>query len=200
MQRLVLATNNPGKLRELQALLQPLQFVVLPKSQFTQQEVAETGDSFIANALIKARHASQASGLPAIADDSGIEVAALNGAPGIYSARFAGANASDVDNLHKLLHSLNNTPDARRSARYRCALVYVHGASDAAPLIAEASWEGAIARAPRGNDGFGYDPIFLLPDGRTAAEMSAAEKNRLSHRGQALQQLLLKMQQLRQPC
>jgi len=189
--RVVLATNNTGKLRELQALLAPLGFEVLPKSQFTRDEVAETGTSFIDNALIKARHAAAASGLPAIADDSGIEVDALHGAPGIYSARYAGANASDEANLQKLLQALANVPASKRSARYRCALVYVSQTDDASPLVCEASWEGEIAPAPRGNRGFGYDPIFWLPDYRsTAAELSAEEKNRISHRGKALHQLL----------
>jgi XTP/dITP diphosphohydrolase len=194
MQRVVLATNNPGKLRELQALLQPLDFAVLPKSLFTQDEVAETGDSFIANALIKARHAAQASGLPAIADDSGLEVTALNGAPGIYSARYAGPTASDADNLHKLLQELRAVPEAARTARYRCALIYVRNAEDLSPLICEASWEGRIAESPSGSGGFGYDPIFYLPErGCTAAELPSEEKNRVSHRGRALQQLLIAM-------
>ncbi len=195
MQSLVLATNNAGKLRELQALLQPLAFEVLPKSQFTRDEVAETGDSFVANALLKARHASARSGLPAIADDSGIEVDALAGAPGIFSARYAGAAASDADNLHKLLAEMRAIPDGRRTARYRCALVYVRHAQDPTPLICEAAWEGCIAREPRGNGGFGYDPIFYLPQRAcTAAEIPADEKNCLSHRGQALQLLLKAMQ------
>ena len=190
MQSLVLATNNAGKLRELQALLQPLALQVLPKSQFTRDEVAETGESFVANALLKARHAAGASGLPAIADDSGLEVDALGGAPGLYSARYAGASASDMDNLHKLLTAMRDVPDDKRSARYRCALVYVRDADDSNPLICEAAWEGRIAREPQGSGGFGYDPIFYLPSYRcTAAELPAPEKNRISHRGQALQLL-----------
>lgn len=189
--RVVLATNNAGKLRELQALLGPLGFEVLPKSQFTHDEVAETGASFAANALIKARHASHVSGLPAIADDSGIAVDALNGAPGIYSARYAGATASDEANLQKLLHDMAAVPEGRRGAHYHCALVYVRAADDATPVICEAQWHGVIARAPRGTGGFGYDPIFWLPQrGLTAAELASEEKNRLSHRAQALQQLL----------
>jgi XTP/dITP diphosphohydrolase len=193
-QRIVLATNNAGKLRELQALLQPLAMEVIAKSQFTQDEVAETGATFVANALIKARHAAGVSGLPAIADDSGIEVDALNGAPGIYSARYAGDTASDADNLHKLLREMIDVPDTRRTGRYRCALVYVRSADDPAPIVCEAAWEGTVARASQGSGGFGYDPIFHVPEfGRTAAEISPQEKNRISHRGKALQQLLAEL-------
>ncbi len=189
--RIVLATNNAGKLRELQAMLQPLGFSVLPKAEFTSEEVVEDGDSFVANALLKARHAAQVSGLAAIADDSGIEVDALAGAPGIHSARYAGAQAGDMDNLNKLLEAMQHVPDAQRSARYRCALVYVRNAQDSAPVICEASWDGSITRVPAGTGGFGYDPIFWLPEqGCTAAEVSAELKNRLSHRGQALKKLL----------
>jgi XTP/dITP diphosphohydrolase len=191
MQCIVLATNNPGKLRELQALLQPLAIEVIPKSRFTQEEVAETGATFVANALIKARHAAGVSSLPAIADDSGIEVDALGGAPGIYSARFAGDAASDVDNLRKLLQDMATVPDLHRTARYRCALVYVRRAEDPEPIVCEAVWEGSIAREPRGDRGFGYDPIFYVPAlSCTAAEITPQEKNRISHRGQALQQLV----------
>lgn len=192
--RVVLATNNAGKLRELQALLAPLKYEVLPKSQFTGEEVAETGTSFVENALIKARHAARASGLPAIADDSGIEVDALQRAPGIYSARYAGVNASDEENLQKLLQALANVAESQRSARYRCALVYVRDAADSSPLVCEATWEGQISRQPRGSGGFGYDPIFWLPDHRcTSAELSSEEKNRISHRAKALQQLLVSL-------
>lgn len=191
MMRVVLATNNKGKIRELQALLMPLQMEVLPKSQFTTDDVAETGTTFVANALIKARHAAQVSGLPAIADDSGIEVDALGGAPGIYSARYAGERASDADNLYKLLEAMQSVPDPLRTARYRCALVYVHSAEDDHPLCCEATWEGSIARVPQGEGGFGYDPIFWLPEyQQTSAQISAALKNQLSHRANALQQLL----------
>lgn len=190
--RVVLATNNAGKLRELQAMLQPLGFEVLPKSQFTREEVIEDGDSFVANALLKARHAARVSGLPAIADDSGIEVDALHGALGIYSARYAGVNASDAENLNQLLHALLEIKDDARTARYRCALVYVRHAEDEQPLICEASWEGRITRHKQGTGGFGYDPIFWLSEyGCTAAELSAEVKNSISHRGQALRKLLL---------
>lgn len=189
--RVVLATNNAGKLCELQALLSPLGFEVLPKSQFTQDEVVETGSTFIENALLKARHAAAASGLPAVADDSGIIVDALDGAPGIYSARYAGVDASDARNLQKLLDAMRAVPNGRRGARYRCALVYVREPNDPHPLICEADWEGEIAAIPRGAGGFGYDPIFWLPDRQcTAAELSAADKNLISHRALALRQLL----------
>jgi XTP/dITP diphosphohydrolase len=191
MTRIVLATNNTGKLRELQSLLQPLHVEVVPKSQFTRDDVDETGTTFVANALIKARHAAAVSGLPAIADDSGIEVDALGGAPGIHSARYAGAEAGDAENLRKLLREMHDVPDAQRIARYRCALVYVRDGNDADPIVCEATWEGSITREPHGSGGFGYDPIFhVAMFGRTAAEISAADKNRVSHRGQALQQLL----------
>jgi XTP/dITP diphosphohydrolase len=191
VQRVVLATNNQGKLSELQDLLRPLSVELLPKSLFTRDEVAETGATFVANALIKARHAASVSGLPAIADDSGIEVDALGGAPGIYSARYAGQSASDEDNLNKLLQAVEAVPEAKRTARYRCALVYVHNAADANPIVCEASWEGVITLQPQGTGGFGYDPVFLLPElGCTAAQLSAEHKNRISHRGKALQLLL----------
>lgn len=190
--RLVLATGNHAKLRELAELLQPFNVEVLPQSRFTTQNVAETGLSFVENAILKARNAARWSDLPAVADDSGIEVDALDGQPGIYSARYAGPEASDADNLEKLLQELDAVPDPLRTARYRCALVYMRSATDPAPLIAQASWEGFLLREPRGTGGFGYDPVFLLPGlGVTAAELSAAEKNHLSHRGQALRQLVM---------
>lgn len=193
--QLVLATSNAGKVRELQALLQPLGVTVLPLSQFTQTSVAETGLTFIENAILKARHAAQVSGLPALADDSGIEVDALRGAPGIHSARYAGPDASDRDNLDKLLEALRETPAQRRTARYRCALVLLRWELDPAPLVCQAAWEGTILDTPRGHGGFGYDPIFL-PAGSalTAAEMDPATKNRISHRGRALQQLVSALQ------
>lgn len=192
--RIVLATGNPGKLLELQALLAELGATVLPKSIFSNEDVAETGLSFVENALIKARHAAQISGLPAIADDSGIEVDALRGAPGIYSARYAGPQASDRDNLDKLLSDLQSVPEPQRTARYCCALVYMRHSEDPFPIVCQASWEGRIARAPRGTGGFGYDPIFWLDElALSAAELSADEKNRLSHRGQALRALLAEL-------
>jgi len=189
--RLVLATNNPGKIRELQELLAPLGVEVLEQSRFTDEVAEETGLSFVENAIIKARHAARASGLPAIADDSGLEVDALHGAPGIYSARYAGPQASDVDNLQKLLLELRNVPRERRAARYRCAIAFLRWDLDPSPILCQASWAGRIADQPRGSRGFGYDPIFELPElNQTVAELSAAVKNRMSHRGQALRQLL----------
>jgi XTP/dITP diphosphohydrolase len=188
--RLVLATNNPGKLNELQALLAPLSIEVLLQSQYTSVAAEETGLSFVENAILKARHAARASGLPAIADDSGIEVDALRGAPGIYSARYAGEHASDQANLDKLLNELREVPADRRSARYRCALALLRWDLDPAPLVCQASWEGRICHTPRGNGGFGYDPIFEISTGVTVAELAAHEKNQLSHRGQALRLLV----------
>jgi len=187
---LVLATSNRGKLQELQALLAPLSIEVLPQSQFTSVAAEETGLSFVENAILKARHAARASGLPAIADDSGIEVDALRGAPGIYSARYAGAQASDQENLQKMLRELRDIPAAERTARYRCALAFMRWETDASPLVCQGSWEGRIIDVPRGTGGFGYDPIFEVEPGITAAELSAEEKNRRSHRGKALAMLV----------
>lgn len=191
--RLVLATNNSGKIDELQALLAPLDIEVLRQSQFTQVAAEETGLSFVENAILKARHAARAAGLPAIADDSGIEVDALRGAPGIYSARYAGAAASDQDNLEKLLRELRDVPPAQRTARYRCALAFMRWDLDPSPLVCQASWEGRIIDTPRGHGGFGYDPIFEI-GAVTVAEMPATEKNLRSHRGQALRLLVEQMQ------
>lgn len=197
--RLVLATGNAGKLKELRELLTPPAFEVLPQSQFTSASVEETGLSFVENAILKARHAAATSGLPAIADDSGLEVDALGGAPGIHSARYAGEGASDEANLRKLLDALSGMP-AARTARYRCALVFMRSPRDPSPLICQASWEGHIIDTPRGAGGFGYDPIFELSDRAvTAAELPAAEKNRLSHRGKALRGLVAQLREL-YPC
>ena len=193
--RVVLATGNPGKVQELRAMLEPLAIEVVPLSQFTRASVAETGLTFIENAIIKARHAAQVAQLPAIADDSGLEVDALHGAPGIYSARYAGEHASDDDNLRKLLAALAGRPLAERVGRYCCALAFMRWDNDPFPLISQASWEGRIATEPRGSGGFGYDPIFELPQREvTVAELSAAEKNRISHRGQALRALVAQLE------
>ncbi len=189
--RVVLATGNRGKLAEMRAILAGSGIEVLPQSDFGIEPPVEDGDSFAANALIKARHAARLAGLPAIADDSGLEVDALGGRPGIHSARYAGPGASDADNNRKLLEELAGVPAGRRGARYRCAMAWVDRADDPAPRVFEAAWEGAIGGAPRGDGGFGYDPLFLVAGGsRTAAEMPAAEKNRVSHRGQALAALV----------
>ncbi len=190
MNRLVLASGNPGKLRELSALLGDLGYELSAQSEFDVPEVAETGTTFVENAIIKARHAAALTGLPALADDSGIEVDALAGAPGVYSARFAGPGSSDADNNALLLEKLRDIPPDRRSARYRAVIVLMHHAADPSPLICEGSWEGMIRLEPAGTGGFGYDPYFYLPElGCTSAELSAEDKNRLSHRGQALAEL-----------
>lgn len=189
--KVVLATGNAGKLRELQSLLASSGIEVLPQTQLGVREIVETGASFAENALLKARNAARQTSLPAIADDSGLEVDALYGAPGIYSARYAGAHASDQDNLAKLLESLHNVPAKRRGARFRCIMVFVRRADDSAPIICEGVWEGHILEAPRGHNGFGYDPVFLVPEKKcSSAELSSEEKNRLSHRGQALRKLV----------
>ena len=189
--RLVLATGNAGKLREMRAILAPWQVDVRPQSEFTGGAADETGLSFVENAILKARFAAGAAGLPAIADDSGLEVDALDGAPGIRSARYAGPGADDASNNARLLAELDTVPDAGRCARYRCAMVYLCGPLDASPVIRQASWEGRIARLPRGSGGFGYDPLFLVGEGQTtAAELDPERKNRESHRGQALRALV----------
>lgn len=190
MQKLVLASGNPGKLRELSRLLESLDYQLYPQAYFGVAAVPETGTTFVENAIIKARNASQHTDLPALADDSGIEVDALDGAPGVYSARFSGADATDDTNNALLVEKLRDIPAEQRTARYRAVIVYMRHAGDPAPIICEGSWEGLIQLEPRGDGGFGYDPYFYLPDhGCTSAELSVEEKNRLSHRGQALRQL-----------
>ena len=189
---LVLASNNAGKLREFAGLLAPLGFDVRPQREFNIPEAEEPHPTFVENALAKARHAAALTGLPALADDSGVCVNALDGAPGVLSARFAGEPKSDARNNARLLDALANADD--RSAYYYCVLVLVRHANDPQPLIAEGRWDGEIARAPRGEGGFGYDPYFLLPElGKTVAELDAEHKNRLSHRGQALRELARKL-------
>lgn len=196
-QKLVLASGNAGKLREFQQLLADCGFEVVPQSDFAVENAEETGLTFVENAILKARHACQKTGLPAIADDSGIEVDALLGRPGIYSARYSGADASDADNNKKLLQELAGVADEKRTARYHCVLAFMRHAEDPTPILCHASWEGQILTAPRGDGGFGYDPLFFLPERQcTAAQLDKAEKNRISHRGRAMQQLL---QALRQP-
>ena len=195
MQQIVLASGNKGKLAEFDQMLAAYGVKVLPQSQFNVSEVAETGTTFVENAIIKARHAAQITGLAAIADDSGLEVDLLQGAPGIYSARYAGENAKDQDNVLKLLDTLKDNP-APRTARFQCVLVYMRHAKDPTPIICQASWEGQIDFEQRGDNGHGYDPIFI-PEHHTcsAAQMSSDEKNALSHRGKALVQLIAAMQE-----
>ena len=189
--RLVLATGNAGKLREMRAILAPWGVDVRPQSEFTSASAEETGLSFVENAILKARFAAEASGLPAIGDDSGLEVDALHGAPGIYSARYAGPGADDAANNARLLADLEAVPDHVRTARYRCAMVFLRWPLDPSPIVRQARWEGRIARVPRGTGGFGYDPLFLVGDGVTmAAELEPARKNDVSHRGQALRALV----------
>jgi XTP/dITP diphosphohydrolase len=189
--RAVLASSNPGKLREFAALLAPLSLQLAAQGDFGIQPAHETGSTFIENALLKARHAARHAHLPALADDSGLEVEALGGRPGVWSARFAGEGASDEQNLRQLLMELEGVPEGFRQARYQCAIVWVRSVGDQAPLIAHGSWQGHIVRVPRGRGGFGYDPVFV-PEGeqRTAAELTPAEKNAVSHRAQALNALV----------
>lgn len=186
---IVIASNNAGKLREIDRLLSPLGFKVAPQSQYNVTEADEPHPSFIENCIAKARHASSMTGLPAIADDSGICVTALGGEPGVHSARYAGEPKSDQRNNAKLISALNGI--AQREAYYYCIMVYLRHANDPIPLIAEGRWHGLIVDDARGDDGFGYDPHFLIPElGKTAAELSPAQKDSLSHRGQALAQLV----------
>jgi XTP/dITP diphosphohydrolase len=188
--KLVMASANAGKLRELAALLAPLGHELCAQTQLGIESPPETGATFTENALIKARHAAARAGMPALADDSGIEVDALGGRPGVYSARYAGETASDLQNLRKMLFELRGVPAAARTARYRCVIAFVREPDDAAPLLAVGSWEGRILEEPLGSGGFGYDPIFL-PSGldRSAAQLAPAEKNAVSHRAQAMHRL-----------
>lgn len=188
--QIVIASGNEGKIREIARLLEPLQFAVVSQASRGVPSPEETGTSFVENALIKARHAAKVSRLPALADDSGLCVDALDGRPGVRSARYAGPGASDADNIERLLADLSGIAEAERGAAFHCAAVFVRDADDDAPLIAEGRWPGRILEARRGDGGFGYDPVFLdVESGRTAAEMSAAEKNARSHRGRAMRHL-----------
>ena len=187
MQRLVLASGNPGKLAEFNALLADAGFEVHPQSEFGVDDADETGLSFIENAILKARHASRATGLPALADDSGLCVDALDGAPGLYSARYAGTHGDHAANIDKLLNQLREVPDERRGARFVCVLALLRHADDPQPIIAEGVWQGRILHAPTGDGGFGYDPVFFSPaHGMSAAQLQKDVKNRDSHRGKAL--------------
>ncbi|MDX1481235.1 MAG: RdgB/HAM1 family non-canonical purine NTP pyrophosphatase [Woeseiaceae bacterium] len=194
-QRIVIATGNAGKLREIAALLGSLDVSLVRQSELGVSPAAETADSFTGNALQKARHAAAATGLAAIADDSGLVVEALGGRPGIHSARYAGVGASDEENLDKLLRELQGIDD--RSAYFHCAAVYLRNADDEDPVVVEASWPGEITTARRGSGGFGYDPVFFVPElGCTSAELSADRKNQLSHRGQAFRELAARLRRL----
>jgi XTP/dITP diphosphohydrolase len=191
VKRVVLASANPGKLRELAALLAPYGLELLSQQALGVGSVEESGTTFLDNALLKARHAARTARLPALADDSGLEVDALDGRPGVRSARYAGEGASDAANLALLLSELEGVAPARRSARYQCVVAWVRAADDPAPLIAHGTWEGHIALEPRGRGGFGYDPAFIPSGGQhTAAELSAEEKNRVSHRALATRALI----------
>jgi XTP/dITP diphosphohydrolase len=196
LKKLVIASNNPGKLRELEALLGPLGIEAIPQSEFRVPEVEEPHETFLENALAKARHASRATGLPALADDSGLCVEALGGEPGVHSAYFAGREGTreerDARNNAKLVKSLADRPD--RAAFYYCVLVLARSATDPTPIVADGRWHGVMAREPRGAGGFGYDPYFIPAGGsHTAAELAAEEKNRVSHRGQALAALAARL-------
>jgi XTP/dITP diphosphohydrolase len=188
--RVVVATGNADKLKELYALLEDFPVELVPQSALGVPAAVESGDSFEANALIKARNASRCSGFPAIADDSGLEVDALGGAPGIRSARYAGEGASDADNIRKLLSEMAGVDSERRTARFVCVMVYLESADDPAPIVCRGDWRGRILEAPSGDGGFGYDPVFFVPsEAKTAAALEPARKNALSHRGQALLKL-----------
>ena len=191
---IVLASSNAGKVREFNQLLGGLHLEVVPQSRFNVTDAEETGLTFVENAILKARHAAQHTQMPALADDSGLEVDALQGAPGIYSARYAGPDASDADNLKKLLAQLKHVPPQNRGARFQCVLVYLRHALDPTPLICQGAWEGSILLEPRGSSGFGYDPVFFVPTHTcSAAELPSQTKNALSHRGQALRHLLVNL-------
>lgn len=195
--RLVLASNNSGKLKELQQLCRPLHWQVLSQTDFHTPDIEESGLSFIENAILKARHAAKYSGLPALADDSGLEVIALQGEPGIYSARYAGEHGNDALNNQKLLQSLQHIPDQNRQANFRCCLALVRHEKDPCPIIAEGIWQGNIAHALKGSNGFGYDPLFIVTnDNRSSAELTPEEKNSISHRARAFQKLLELIEQL----
>lgn len=196
---IVLASGNPGKVREISQMLKGIALAIKPQSEFSVAEVPETGLSFVENALIKARHAARHAGLAAIADDSGIAVDALQGAPGIYSARYAGEGASDQQNLDKLINAISDIPELNRTAAFVCVMVYVRHAEDPLPIIAQGVWPGRLLTEARGENGFGYDPIFYLDDHQcTSAELSPDKKNAISHRGMALQKLVAQLTRLKQ--
>jgi XTP/dITP diphosphohydrolase len=196
-EKIVLASSNAGKVREINEMLAGHAVRIVSQSEFNVPDVAETGLTFIENALLKARNAARHTGLPAIADDSGIELDELDGRPGIYSARYAGYGASDADNLRKLIDDVKKLPEDKRQCRFVCLMVYLRHAGDPIPLIAEGVWEGIAITTPSGTNGFGYDPIFYVPTHRcTSAELTPETKNKLSHRGQALLRLVVELQAL----
>lgn len=191
MTKIVFASSNPGKIRELQNMLEEYHLTIIPQNELNVSDIEETGLSFVENAILKARNACLVTGLPALADDSGLEVPALKGAPGIYSARYAGPNATSQDNIQKLMRELEHVPDNLRSAAFHCVLVYLTHAEDPTPLICQGTWPGVILRTPRGEKGFGYDPVFFDPNLKySAAELPQELKNKVSHRGQALRLLM----------
>lgn len=199
MAKIVLASGNAGKLKEFSQLLQDFGTDIVPQSDFDIIEAEETGLTFVENAIIKARHACEQTGLPAIADDSGLEVDALHGEPGIYSARYAGPDATDQKNLQALLSALVNIPAHHRTARYQCVIVFMRHAKDPTPLICQASWHGSILQTPKGDGGFGYDPIFWVKQHQcTAAELNPEQKHAISHRGKAISQFIHQFQQCNQ--
>lgn len=196
-EKIVLATNNQGKVSELRALLEPLGIEILSQSDFEIESIEETGRSFVENAILKARHVSDVTGLAALADDSGLCVDALQGAPGIHSARFAGVGATDSDNNQKLLMELKDVSDAQRGAHFRCVLALVKDANDPVPVICEGEWHGKILHQTQGNNGFGYDPLFFVTElQKVSAELSPAVKNQHSHRARALKDLLARINQV----
>lgn len=198
MSEIVLASGNIGKLRELSQILAPLGLKLIAQSDLGVPEAEETGLSFVENAIIKARNAARHSGLPAIADDSGIEVDALHGAPGIYSSRYAGPDASDTENIEALLTAMHDVPEHERTARFQCVVVFIRHADDPTPLICQGSWQGQILHAPLGDDGFGYDPVFWVAETDcTAAELSAEQKHAISHRGKAMRQFMEEFKYIR---
>ncbi|HCC80235.1 MULTISPECIES: RdgB/HAM1 family non-canonical purine NTP pyrophosphatase [unclassified Methylophaga] len=191
MSKIVLASGNIGKLRELSQILSPLGLELIAQSDLNVAEAEETGLSFVENAIIKARNAALYTGLPAIADDSGIEVDALHGAPGIYSSRYAGPDASDTDNIEALLEAMKDVPETERTARFQCVVVFMRHAEDPTPLICQGSWQGQILQSPLGDEGFGYDPVFWVSETDcTAAELSPEQKHAISHRGKAMRQFM----------
>ncbi len=191
IEKIVLASGNRGKVREINKLFANTGIEIVPQSEFNVPDIPETGTTFVENAIIKARHAAQCTGLPAISDDSGIEVDALNARPGVFSARYAGSNASDTDNNNKMLEELNGVPEAKRTARYQCLIVFMRGHTDPVPIITQGSWEGRILETPEGDGGFGYDPIFYIPSQKCSGGNLPLEiKNTMSHRAIALMSML----------